>query len=65
MKSHPTLTPNERKLCAFLRLDMNTKDIAIITLRTSHSINVARTRLRKKMGIANTEININTYLTKF
>lgn len=65
MKKHSTLTPNERKLCAFLRLDMTTKDIAIITLRTSHSINVARTRLRKKMGIANTETNISTYLTQF
>jgi len=65
MLKFPSLTPNERKLCAFPRLDMSTKDIATITLRSPHSINVARTRLRKKIGLANTDININTYLTQF
>lgn len=65
MAEFPALTPNERKLCAFLKLDMSTKDIATIILRSAHSINVARTRLRKKIGISNTDININTYLAKF
>jgi tetratricopeptide (TPR) repeat protein len=58
----PDLTLNERKLCAFLRLNMTTKDIASITHQSVHSINVARTRLRRKMNLANSEENLVSYL---
>jgi tetratricopeptide (TPR) repeat protein len=59
----PDLTPNERKLCAFLRLNMTTKDIASITHQSVHSINVARTRLRRKMNLANSDENLISFLT--
>jgi tetratricopeptide (TPR) repeat protein len=59
---YPDLSPNERKLCAFLRLNMTTKDIASITHQSVHSINVARTRLRKKMNLANSEENLVNFL---
>lgn len=58
----PDLTMNERKLCAFLRLDMTSKDIASITHQSVHSINVARTRLRKKLGIDQTEESLVNFL---
>jgi len=58
----PDLTMNERKLCAFLRLDMSTKDIASITHQSVHSINVARTRLRKKLGIDQTDESLVNFL---
>jgi len=61
----PELTPNEKKLCAFLRLNMTTKDIAAITHQTPHSINVARTRLRKKLNLANQEDNLVNFLMNF
>ena len=48
---YPDLTPNEIKICAFLKLNMTTKDISAITFQTVKSIQVARNRLRKKMGI--------------
>lgn len=64
-QSFPDLTPNEKKLCAFLRLNMTTKDIAAITHQSVHSINVARTRLRKKMNLANSEENLVNYLMAF
>ncbi|MBK6344840.1 MAG: tetratricopeptide repeat protein [Bacteroidales bacterium] len=48
---YPDLTPNETKLCAFLRLNMTTKDISAITFQSLKSIQVARARLRKKMDI--------------
>lgn len=60
---YPELSPNERKLCAFLRLNMTTKDIASITHQSVHSINVARTRLRRKMNLANSEENLVNFLT--
>lgn len=58
----PDLTPNERKLCAFLRLNMSSKDIASITHQSVHSINVARTRMRKKLGIGQTDENLVSFL---
>lgn len=61
-RKFPDLTPNERKLCAFLRLNMTTKDIASITHQSAHSINVARTRLRKKLNLSNSEENLITFL---
>ena len=61
----PELTPNEKKLCAFLRLNMTTKDIAAITHQTPHSINVARTRLRKKLNLANQDDNLVNFLMNF
>jgi tetratricopeptide (TPR) repeat protein len=54
----PALTPNERKLCAFLRLNMSTKDISAITHQTVNSITVARSRLRKKLGIEGEDVHL-------
>ncbi|MBK7753716.1 MAG: tetratricopeptide repeat protein [Flavobacteriales bacterium] len=58
----PALTPNERKLCAFLRLNMSTKDISAITQQTLNSITVARSRLRKKLEIEGEEVNLVDFL---
>ncbi len=52
-KKFPSLTPNELKLCAFLKLNMTTKEIAAITYQSTNSIEVARYRLRKKLGLEN------------
>jgi len=59
----PDLSPNEKKICAFLRLNMTTKDIALITYKNVNTINQARKRLRKKMDIA-TDVNLITFLSK-
>lgn len=58
---HPDLTANEKKLCAFLRLNMTTKEISAITYQSVNSIIVARSRLRKKLGIERDE-NLVSYL---
>jgi PAS domain S-box-containing protein len=47
----PDLTPGERKLCALLRLNLSSKDIAAITFQNPNSIDVARYRLRKKLNL--------------
>ncbi|MFZ1618804.1 MAG: hypothetical protein WAT41_15770 [Flavobacteriales bacterium] len=54
----PSLTPNERKLCAFLRLNMSTKDISTITHQSVNSITVARSRLRKKLQIDGEDVHL-------
>jgi tetratricopeptide (TPR) repeat protein len=60
----PDLTANELRLCSFLRLNMNTKDIAAITYQSVNSIDVARSRLRQKLGLDKDE-NLVTFLTQF
>lgn len=54
-KSYPDLSPNELRLCAFLRLNMSTKDISSVTYQSINSIEMARFRLRKKLGIDSIE----------
>jgi len=63
-QTFPDLTPNELKLCAFLRLNMSTKEISTITFQSPKSIGQARFRLRKKMGIKRDE-NLVTFLNQF
>jgi DNA-binding CsgD family transcriptional regulator len=46
-------------------MDMSTKEIADITGQSAHSINVARTRLRKKLEIANSDIQLGNFLSKY
>lgn len=63
-KSHPDLSQNERKLCALLKLNLNTKEIAAINSREVRRIESARNRLRKKLGLS-PETNLTMYLSKF
>ncbi len=59
---YPDLTINEKRICAFLRLNMTTKEICALTRQSYNSLNVARARLRKKLNIQNEEINLVTFL---
>ena len=58
---YPTLTANERKMCAFLKLNMSNKDIAHITFQSDDALKKARLRLRQKLGISR-EINLVAFL---
>jgi len=57
----PDLSANEKRLCAFLRLNMTTKEVAAITCQSANSISVARFRLRKKIGL-NSDENLISFL---
>lgn len=58
------LTPQETKLCAYLKMNMSTKDIANLMNITVRGVELARYRLRKKLGI-NREVNLTNYLDNF
>jgi len=60
----PDLTPSEIRLCAFLKLNMTTKEISAITHQNAKSIDVARTRLRKKLNLTGTDHNLVTFLAQ-
>lgn len=61
---HPGLSPNEIKLCSFLVLNLDTKEIAAIVNQKTNSIRIARTRLRKKLNMQ-AEDNLVSYLIAF
>ena len=65
LKKHSTLTPSELRLCAFLKLNLASKEIALITQQNVRSIEKARVRLRKKIGIDHQDISLSSYLAKF
>ena len=48
---HPKLTPNDLKLCAYLRLNLSSKEIAPLLNISVRSVEIKRYRLRKKMEL--------------
>jgi DNA-binding CsgD family transcriptional regulator len=62
---YPKLSNNERKLCAFLLLNMSSKEISQITGQTVHSINIARSRLRNKLNLVNSGEELSHFLNQF
>jgi tetratricopeptide (TPR) repeat protein len=63
-KSFPELTPSERKLAAFLKLNMTSKEISLITGQSIRSLEVARYRLRKKLDINNKDVNLVNFFAE-
>ncbi|MEG1909847.1 MAG: tetratricopeptide repeat protein [Bacteroidales bacterium] len=61
----PDLTLSERKLCAFLKLNLTIKEIASIMNLDPNSVRVARVRLRKKLGLTNNEETLIHFLSKY
>lgn len=65
IQEFPSLTINERRLCVFLNMNLTTKEISDITRQSVQSINTARGRLRKKLGITGDNVSIQEFLSKF
>lgn len=61
----PDLTPTELKVCAFLRLNMSSKEISSLIGVESKSVDIMRARIRKRLNINNTNTNLVTFLTDF
>lgn len=49
---HPELTANDLRLCAYLRLNLSSKEIAPLLNISVRSVEVKRYRLRKKMNLS-------------
>lgn len=61
--THPDLSKNEKQLASLLRIDFTTKDIALLIGSTPKTVNMARYRLRKKLGLE-TDEGLNEYMKK-
>jgi len=60
---HTGITPNERRLCALVRLNFSSKEIASILNISPKSVEMNRYRLRKKLNIPGSQ-NLNDYISK-
>lgn len=58
---HPELTPNDLKLCAYLRLNLSSKEIGPLLNISVKSVEIKRYRLRKKMDLVR-EANLTLYI---
>ncbi|WP_276497376.1 triple tyrosine motif-containing protein [Pontibacter litorisediminis] len=50
-EGYPELTPNDMKLCAYLRMNMSSKEIASLLNITVRGVELRRYRLRKKLNM--------------
>lgn len=58
---HPELTSNDLRLCAYLRLNLSSKEIAPLLNISPRSVEVKRYRLRKKMNLKH-EVSLADYI---
>ena len=60
---YPELNISDKKLCAYLKMDLSSKDIAPLLNMTVRSIEMNRYRLRKKMGLGR-DVNLGEFLQR-
>ncbi|WGH76041.1 triple tyrosine motif-containing protein [Tenacibaculum tangerinum] len=58
---HDNLSPNDLRLCSYLRLNLSSKEIAPLLNISPKSVEVKRYRLRKKMDLDH-EVNLIDYI---
>ncbi len=63
-EQHPELTTNDKRLCYLIMMNLSTKEISDILSKSSRSVEVARHRLRNKLGLARGN-NLHTFLLDF
>lgn len=51
LAKYPSLTAHDIRICCLLRLDLHSKEMAHLLQITSHAVDVARYRLRKKLDL--------------
>ena len=62
IKMHPTLSPTDLQLCAYIKMNQTNQDIASINNLSKRSVESQRYRLRKKLNI-DKQTDLFNYLT--
>ncbi|MFW6095794.1 MAG: triple tyrosine motif-containing protein, partial [Bacteroidota bacterium] len=60
-EQYPNLSPSDLKLCAYLRMNLSTKEIAPFLGITPRGVEIHRYRLRKKLGLSR-DVNLVEFL---
>jgi len=58
----PNLSPRETRLCAYIRMNLTSKEIAALLNISDRGVEIGRYRLRKKLDLPR-EINLSTFLS--
>ncbi len=61
---YPLLTLKDQRLCAYLRMNLSSKEIAQLMNISVRSVEVSRYRLRKKLKMGNSEENLVEFLMR-
>jgi DNA-binding CsgD family transcriptional regulator len=54
-ENYPVLTPKDYRLCAYLKMNLSTKEIAPLMNISVRGVEIARYRLRKKLDLDNND----------
>ncbi|MET4082484.1 ligand-binding sensor domain-containing protein/DNA-binding CsgD family transcriptional regulator [Pedobacter sp. UYP30] len=60
-KEHPALVPNDLKLCAYLRMNMSSKEMSSLLNISLRGVEIRRYRLRKKLDVPHDK-NLSEFL---
>jgi DNA-binding CsgD family transcriptional regulator len=60
---YPVLTHNDLKLCAYLQLNLSSKEISQLLNISLRGVEISRYRLRKKIGVS-TDVSISDFLNE-
>ena len=63
LEKHPNLTPNDLRLCSYLRMNFATKEIAKLLNISGRAVEISRYRLRRKMNLSH-DVNLTEYLIR-
>lgn len=59
---YPLLSPTDLKMCAYLRLNLSSKEIAQLLNISPKGVEISRYRIRKKLGLT-PDVNLYAFLT--
>lgn len=63
-KACPKLNITDKKICAYLKIGMSSKEMSSLMNMSVHSVEMTRHRLRQKLGLAKGD-NLSDFLQKF
>ncbi|TYA74626.1 tetratricopeptide repeat protein [Seonamhaeicola marinus] len=63
LKLHPDLTSTDLKLCALIKLNFDSKEMAEILAISTHGVHTARSRVRKKLNLERQD-SLSNYIAK-
>jgi len=62
--AYPDLNVSDKKICAYIKMDLSSKDMAPLLNMSVRSIETNRYRIRQKLGLER-EVNLSDFLQKF
>lgn len=63
-KAYPDLSPSELKLCAYLRMNITSKEISLLMNISTRGVEISRYRLRKKLNLSR-ETNLTDFILSY